>query len=92
MLSSGFAVAGLFVIRWKELLRSSTARIRMLIPAVFVLSCMAIVFNAILQAPKTALVGVALIAAGVPIFMLSRRANASGAVSDKEIGAGETIE
>jgi APA family basic amino acid/polyamine antiporter len=73
MLSSGVAVAGLFVIRREELRRSKAARLRMLIPAAFVLACAAIVLNGVLRAPQTALVGVALIAAGIPVFLLSRK-------------------
>jgi APA family basic amino acid/polyamine antiporter len=78
MLSSGVAVSGLFVIRWDELRTSWAARMRMSIPAAFVLACTAIVLNAILRAPKTALVGAALIAAGIPVFLLSRRSIAAG--------------
>jgi APA family basic amino acid/polyamine antiporter len=80
MLSSGIAVAGLFVIRWAELRTSCAARIRMLIPASFVLACTAIVLNAVMRAPKTAFVGAALIAAGIPVFLLSRRSNATGSI------------
>ena len=47
----------------------------MVIPAAFVLACAAIVFNAVLRAPKTALVGAALIAAGTPVFLLSRKSS-----------------
>jgi len=80
MLSSGVAVAGLFVIRRDELRTSFAARMRMLIPAAFVLACTTIVLNAIIRAPKTALVGAALIAAGIPVFLLSRRSIATGSI------------
>jgi APA family basic amino acid/polyamine antiporter len=80
MLSSGVAVAGLFAIRKDELKHSRSARIRMLIPAAFVFACSAIVINGILRAPKAALIGALLIAAGTPIYLLSRNNSTAGAL------------
>jgi hypothetical protein len=52
----------------------------MLIPAAFVFACAAIVINGILRAPKAALVGALLIAAGTPIYLLSRNNSTAGAL------------
>jgi len=73
LLSSGAAVAGLFVARRRELGANPRLWLSMLAPAVFVVACGAIVVNAIWGAPKTALVGCLLIAAGLPVFYWSRR-------------------
>jgi len=73
LLSSGAAVAGLFVARRHELRSNPKARSRMMAPAAFVVACFAIVVNAVVGAPKTALVGSVLIAAGLPVFYWSRR-------------------
>jgi len=73
LLSSGAAVAGLFVVRRHELRSGAKPWLRMLAPASFVMACGAIVVNAVVGAPKTALVGCLLIAAGLPVFYWSRR-------------------
>jgi basic amino acid/polyamine antiporter, APA family len=73
LLSSGAAVAGLFVVRRRELRSNPTLWLTMLAPALFVVACAAIVVNAVVGAPKTALVGAVLIAAGLPVFFWSRR-------------------
>ena len=72
LLSSGAAVAGLFVARRHELRANPRAWLQMLAPAAFVLPCAAIVFNTIWGAPKTALIGCLLIVAGLPVFYWSR--------------------
>ncbi len=75
LLSSGAAVAGLFVARRHELRENPRLWLQMLAPAAFVVPCAAIVVNTIWGAPKTALVGCLLIAAGLPVFYWSRRMN-----------------
>jgi APA family basic amino acid/polyamine antiporter len=75
LLSSGAAVAGLFVVRRRELREDPKLWLKMAAPAVFVLACMAIVVNSIWGTPKTAGVGCLLIAAGLPVFYWSRRRN-----------------
>ena len=89
LLSSGAAVAGLFVARGREL-RSNPGRWpQMLAPAAFVVACAAIVINTVWGAPKTALIGALLIAAGLPIFHWSRtrkRMDASVAPAGQESG------
>ncbi len=72
LLSSGAAVAGLFVARRQELRSNPRLWLQMLAPAAFVIPCAAIVANDIVGAPKTALVGCLLIAAGLPVFFWSR--------------------
>ncbi len=95
MLSSGVAVAGLFVIRRNELRRSRAARIRMMVPAAFVLACTAIVFNAILRAPRPSLIGAALIAAGIPLYLYLKKDRRTGptlkCLCDQEISGEETL-
>ena len=73
LLSSGAAVGGLFVVRRHELRQDPKLWLKMLAPAAFVLACTAIVVNTIWGAPKTALLGCLLIAAGLPVFYWSRR-------------------
>jgi len=72
LLSSGAAVAGLFVARRHELRANPRTWLQMLAPAAFVLPCAAIVLNTIWSAPKTALIGALLIVAGLPVFYWSR--------------------
>ncbi|HUI82587.1 MAG TPA: amino acid permease [Candidatus Binatia bacterium] len=72
LLSSGAAVAGLFVARRRELRLYPKLWLKMLVPAVFVIACTAIVVNTVWGAPKTALLGCLLIAAGLPVFYWSR--------------------
>jgi len=72
MLSSGAAVAGLFLSRPGTSIRRATG-VRMIVPAVFVLASLAMVLDAIIEAPATAALGVVLIAAGLPIFVWSRK-------------------
>jgi len=76
LLSSGAAVAGLFVVQRHELRRDPKLWLKMLAPAAFVLACTAIVVNTIWGAPKTALLGCLLISAGLPVFYWSRRRKA----------------
>ena len=73
LLSSGAAVAGLFVVQRDALRSNPKLWLKMLAPAIFVIACGAIVVNAVVGAPKTALVGCLLISAGLPVFFWSRR-------------------
>lgn len=73
LLSSGAAVAGLFVSRRQELREKPALWLKMVAPAIFVVACAAIVGNTVWGAPKTALVGCLLIAAGLPVFYWSRQ-------------------
>jgi APA family basic amino acid/polyamine antiporter len=73
LLSSGAAVAGLFVARRHELRADPKLWLKMLVPAVFVVACAAIVVNTVWGDPRTALRGTVLIAAGLPVFYWSRR-------------------
>jgi basic amino acid/polyamine antiporter, APA family len=87
LLSSGAAVAGLFVTRRHELKADPKLWRSMVAPAVFVLACMAIVLNSVWGAPKTASLGCLLIAAGLPVFYWSRsrrRRVALAAISAQE--------
>ena len=77
LLSSGAAVAGLFVVQRHELRANPKLWLKMVAPAIFVIACGAIVVNAVVGAPKTALVGCLLIAAGLPVFFWSRRRKAA---------------
>lgn len=73
LLSSGAAVAGLFVVRRREMLSGRKNRLKMIAPAIFVIACAAIEVNTLWRAPKTALLGCLLIAAGLPFFYWSRQ-------------------
>ncbi len=77
VLSSGAAVAGLFVSQRHELRSDPRLAFTMLAPALFVVAMTALVINVIIGAPKTALVGCGLIAAGLPVFLWSRLHNRS---------------
>ena len=72
LLSSGAAVAGLFLARRHELQANPRLWPQMLAPAAFVIPCAAIVVNTVWGEPKTALLGCLLIAAGLPVFYWSR--------------------
>ena len=76
VLSSGAAVAGLFVVqqRNQRTLRHSP---RMIVPGIFVLASAALVTDTVLQAPRIALVGVLLIAAGIPVYAVCRRSSSA---------------
>lgn len=84
LLSSGAAVAGLFVVQRHELRSNPKLWLKMLAPAIFVIACAAIVVNAVVGAPKTALVGCLLIAAGLPVFFWSRMRKSSAATIESE--------
>lgn len=70
VLSSGAAVAALFFVRQPD---APTRRTQMILPAVFAFASVAMVVDTILKAPGIALVGVTLIAAGIPVYGWCRR-------------------
>jgi APA family basic amino acid/polyamine antiporter len=78
MLFSGLAVAGLFVLRRRhaEEHRPFRAWGYPLAPAVFVIGSLLIVLNAIRQAPASSLTGMAIMAAGLPLYFWMRRSRA----------------
>jgi APA family basic amino acid/polyamine antiporter len=84
LLSSGAAVAGLFVVQRHELRSNPRLWLKILAPAIFVIACAAIVVNAVVGAPKTALVGCLLIAAGLPVFFWSRRRRLPAPAAESE--------
>lgn len=73
VLCSAAAVAGLFLVEPRDTGAGMARRTKMLVPGLFVLASLAMVVDTILQAPKIALVGVLLIAAGIPVYGLCRR-------------------
>ena len=80
VLFSGIAVAAVFVLRWRE--PSAPRPFRAVgypvAPAVFALASLAIVVNAIYSDPGPAGAGLAIIAAGVPLYLwLTRRRSVS---------------
>ena len=89
LLSSGAAVAGLFVVQRQTLHSNPKLWLKMLAPASFVIACAAIVVNAIVGAPKTALVGCLLIAAGLPVFFWSRQRKAAGSTIESKTTVAE---
>jgi basic amino acid/polyamine antiporter, APA family len=72
ILSSGAAVAGLFVAQ-RRIGFKTASRTGMVVSALFVLASLAMVLDAIFEDPKTAAIGVLLIAAGLPVFVWSRK-------------------
>ena len=90
LLSSGAAVAGLFVARRHELRANPRLWLQMLAPAAFVIPCAAIVANTVWGDPKTALRGCGLIAAGLPVFYWSKlRQPISGVTSALSVSGEE---
>jgi APA family basic amino acid/polyamine antiporter len=75
VLSSGAAVAGLFVVQRRGLSAGAVKPVRLVVPAVFVLASAAMVVDTVLDAPRIALIGVLLIAAGIPVYALCRRSS-----------------
>ena len=75
VLSSGAAVAGLFVVQRRGL--DAVKRTKLVAPAVFVVACAAMVVNTVLDASRVAMVGVLLIAAGLPVYALCRRSSSA---------------
>ena len=88
VLSSGAAVAGLFVVqeRHKRTLRHTPP---MVVPGIFVLASTALVIDTVLEAPKIALIGVLLIAAGLPVYAVCRRSSSAQFALQPEEAAGD---
>jgi APA family basic amino acid/polyamine antiporter len=74
VLFSGVAVAALFVLRWRQpdADRPFRALGYPVAPAIFVLASAAIVLNAIVSSPGPSMAGLAIIGAGVPIYLALR--------------------
>jgi len=83
LLCSGAAVAGLFVVKRRELQSNPGLWLTMLAPGIFTVACAAIVVNGVVGAPKTSLVGALLIAAGLPVFFWSRKRSLQHPVDSK---------
>lgn len=76
VLSSGATVTALYVIRHRRGLRGDPFR-TLVIPAIFSLASVLLIGNALARAPKPSLLGLFVIAAGIPVFVFSRRKDAS---------------
>ncbi len=77
VLSSGAAVAGLFVVQRRSNRTDPIKRARLLVPGIFVLASAALVVDTVLEAPRIALIGVLLIAAGIPVYAACRRSSSA---------------
>jgi APA family basic amino acid/polyamine antiporter len=75
VLFSAVAVCALFVLRWKapEARRPFRAWGYPIAPAIFALASLAIVVNAVLEAPGPSALGLLVMAAGIPLYWLMRR-------------------
>ncbi len=89
VLSSGAAVAGLFVVQRRSKLAAPIKRARLLIPGIFVLASCALVIDTVLEAPKIALIGVLWIAAGIPVYAVCRRSSSARLALQPEEAAGD---
>jgi basic amino acid/polyamine antiporter, APA family len=78
MLSSGATVTALYVLRHRRGLRSDRLR-TIVIPAIFFLASVLMIGNALYRAPRPSLLGLLLIATGVPVFFFSRKKTAGSA-------------
>ena len=76
VLSSGAAVAGLFVVRRRGMVEGAIRSAQLLAPVVFVVASAAMVINTVLDDPAVALLGSLLIASGYPLHVWCRRRNA----------------
>jgi APA family basic amino acid/polyamine antiporter len=75
VLFSGIAVAALFVLRWREPDAPRPFRTwgYPFAPAIFVAACAVMVANELWRNPRTSAAGVAIIAAGLPVYFWMRR-------------------
>lgn len=71
------AVAGLFVVRQRKRQAVSMRRAQLIVPGIFVLASGAMVIDTVLEAPRIALIGVLLIAAGIPVYGACRRSSST---------------
>lgn len=83
VLSSGAAVAGLFLVRSRQGVRIGGLS-KLAAPAVFVVASAAMVVNTVLDDLSVALIGCVLIAAGYPLYLWCRRTNAGAITYDSE--------
>lgn len=69
------AVAGLFVLRYKfpHIERPFKVRGYPLVPAIFILICLALIINTLLFYPRESLFGLCLMMSGIPVFIFSQR-------------------
>jgi len=72
VLSSGATVTALYVIRRRRGLRKGLLR-TIAVPGVFFLASALMVVNAVYRAPKPSFIGLLVIAAGIPVFLFSRK-------------------
>jgi APA family basic amino acid/polyamine antiporter len=82
ILFAGIAVAALFVLRYREphADRPFRALGYPVAPAVFVAACTILVVNQVWRDPRTSLAGLAIISAGIPVYLIfARRARGSTA-------------
>ena len=89
VLSSAAAVAGLFVVHRRRRHVVSTRRAQFVVPGIFVLASGAMVVDTVLEAPRIALIGVLLIAAGIPIYAVCRRSVSTRLALQPEEMAGD---
>ncbi len=89
VLSSGAAVAGLFIVRRRGSGANLLKRSRLLVPGMFVLASGAMVLDTVLEAPRIALIGVLLIAAGIPVYALCRRSSSARLAFQPEEAVGD---
>ncbi len=73
VLSSGAAVAGLFLARRRGVNSGFENAARLIVPGAFVVASGAMLISTLLQDPRVAIAGVLLIAAGLPIYFWCRR-------------------
>jgi len=76
MLSSGVTVTALYIIRHRRGLTDHPIR-TIVIPAFFLLASVLMIGNALYRAPRPSLLGLLLIAAGIPVFAFSRKRTTS---------------
>ncbi len=71
----GSTAFGVFVMRWKEPDTERPYRTwgYPIVPALYVLFCVVLIINTISTRPREALIGIALIAAGIPLFFYFRK-------------------
>jgi APA family basic amino acid/polyamine antiporter len=84
MLSSGATVTALYVLRRRRGLRGDPVR-TLVIPAIFALASALMIGNALYRAPKPSLIGLLLIATGIPVFVFSRRKDANSGPASSAI-------
>merc|ERR1719510_1255264 len=64
------SIAGLILLRWKQPERERPIKVNIILPITFFLVCIFLVCLPIGVHPKTVLVGLAIIASGVPVYLI----------------------